>query len=378
MPSATTSAKGPAGKRPAASTVRVALDATPLSVPLAGIGRYTAELSRHLAEARPDAEVVLLSDQPFRAPQGPPNLRADPRPARGLERRWWSAGLPLRLRRMQATLFHGTDYAVPLLGSVPAVLTIHDLSPLRFPDWLPQSARRIARRLPRMAARARAVVVPSERVKEEVVETLRLPPAGVFVTPLAAAPCFRPQPRRTRVGSPYILFAGAIEPRKNLPGLLRAFTRLARPELRLVLAGPQAWGWQQVMATIAALGLQWQVTVAGQVSDPELAALYAGAALFVYPSLYEGFGLPVVEAMACGVPVVTSRDTAAADVAGDAALLVDPRSEDQIAEAMRRVLDDAELAENLRRRGLARAAEFSWKRTAELTWQVYESALSRS
>ncbi len=357
--------------RPALS--HIALDATPLSVPLAGIGRYTAELARHLAAAHPESQVTLLSDQPFMEPAGPPNLHSDPRPARAWERRWWSVGLPLRLRRLRASLFHGTDFAVPFYASSPAVLTIHDLAPFRFPH-----NPRVARRLPGAARRARAIIVPSERMKQEVVAELRLPDDKVFVTPLAAASCFRPGSASVGRQRPYVLFVGTIEPRKNLVRLLNAFARLNWPDVKLVLAGRRAWGWEEVEARIHELGLQSRVEIAGHVPDEELADLYRGAAVFVYPSLYEGFGLPVLEAMACGAPVVTSKDTAPADVCGDAAWLVDPHSEEEIREAIEATLKNPTLAATLGRRGLARAAEFSWTRTAELTWQVYESALSGS
>ncbi len=352
------------------STLRIALDATPLTAPYTGICRYTAELARRMALARPEAEIVLLSDQKYEPISGLPNLRCDPRPARALEKRWWSVGLPLRLRKMKASLFHGTDFAVPLTGSTPAVVTIHDLAPFRAAEWrMPATAERKARRLPRAVARAKVILTPSECVRQEVIDQLGVPEDKVRVTPLASS--LHQVPGRS--SSPYILYAGPIEPRKNLVRLLRAFARLRGPE-RLVLAGGGGWGRDEVKAAVASLRLEARVTLTGAVLDDELAKLYSHCAVFVYVPLYEGFGLPVVEAMSCGAKVVTSRDTACAETAGDAALLVNPEDETEIASAIEAALKN----DDLRRNSMARSLQFSWAHTADLTWQAYEIALSRS
>jgi len=350
--------------------MRIALDGTPLSVPNSGIGRYTRELAAHLPLVRPDEEIVTLVD---------PNVAGG---GSVLERRWWSIGLPKRLKQAQAHLFHGTDFAVPLLGSTPSVLTIHDLSPLRAQEWnMPATAKRIARRLPRTIAHARAVVVPSERVRREVLERFRIPASKVLVTPLAASDVFKPPAGRCPLPKPThppcILFVGKREPRKNLSRLLRAFA--ASSKLRdqvMVLAGPPGPMEEQIQRDLRMLGLQSRVWTTGPCTEEALAELYGHARLVVFPSLYEGFGLPVLEAMACGAPVLTSRDTACAEVAGDAAYLVDPQSQEAIMAGMEAVLGDDDLAAALRRKGLDRAGHFSWKRTAELTWQAYEIALS--
>lgn len=350
--------------------MRIALDGTPLSVPQSGIGRYVRELAAHLPLVRPDAEVLTLAD---------PNVTGG---GSLLDRRWWSLGLPRRLKKDQAQLFHGTDFAVPLLGSTPSVLTIHDLSPFRAREWkMPATAKRIGRRLPRMIAHARAVVVPSERVRQEVLQSFRVTAGKVFVTPLAASAVFQPPSDRCPLPKPThppcILFVGKREPRKNLPRLLRAFA--ASGKLRdqvMVLAGTPGPIEAEIQGDIVALGLQSRVWISGPCSEEVLAALYGHARLVVYPSLYEGFGLPVLEAMACGAPVLTTRNTSCADVAGDAAFLVDADREDELTAGMESVLFDSDLAAALRRKGLERARQFSWKRTAELTWQAYESALS--
>jgi len=184
--------------------------------------------------------------------------------------------------------------------------------------------------------------------------------------------------REYSVETPYILYVGALESRKNLPRLLEAYTLLRQWSTgwRLVIVGARKWKSSPIFETVQRLQLESHVTFTGYVADEHLPALYAGADLFAFPSLYEGFGLPVLEAMACGTPVVTSNSSSLPEVAGDAALLVDPYNVDEIAAAMRRILEDTNLAQELRMHGLARAAQFTWERTARETIEVYEKVLA--
>jgi glycosyltransferase involved in cell wall biosynthesis len=208
----------------------------------------------------------------------------------------------------------------------------------------------------------------------------------VSVIPLAAGRHYRPLDeaeiypalKRHHIEFPYILYVGSIEPRKNLPRLLVAYAHLRRrgsTRWRLVVAGPRKWKSGPVYDAVARLELAEHVHFAGFVPEADLPALYNGADLFAFPSLYEGFGLPVLEAMACGTPVVTANTSSLPEVAGAAALLVDPSDVEEIAGALRRVLEDPALARDLRERGLARAAQFSWERTARATVAVYEKVL---
>jgi glycosyltransferase involved in cell wall biosynthesis len=198
-------------------------------------------------------------------------------------------------------------------------------------------------------------------------------PLGVDVLPVSDDDVTRVT-RQHGVTRPYVLFVGTVEPRKNLPRVVDAFARIGRPDVELVLVGPTGWN-EDVAPAVAALGARARAL--GFVPRHDLAPLYAGAAAFVYPSLREGFGLPVLEAMAQGTPVVTSAATSTAEVAGDAALLVDPFDVDAIAAAIDRALTDGEVARRLRDAGRARAAEFPWSRTAEMTLAVYREAVSR-
>jgi glycosyltransferase involved in cell wall biosynthesis len=213
-----------------------------------------------------------------------------------------------------------------------------------------------------------------------VVELLGIDPARISVTHLGVDARFRPPDpeeraaflQRQQLVRPYILAVGTLEPRKNLPGLLRAYARLA-PEVPhdLVLVGAEGWLTGEIHATLEKLRLGGRVRMTGFVADDDLPHWYGGADLFAFASLYEGFGLPVVEAMACGVPVVTSNVSSLPEVAGDAAVLVDPADVDAIADGLRRVLTDTDLARRLRHSGLKRAARFTWEQTAARTVAVY-------
>jgi glycosyltransferase involved in cell wall biosynthesis len=349
--------------------MRVAIDATPLTLSSGGLRRYTQELSVALAEYFPQDEFFLVSDQRFRMPHTAPiNLRRGGGPRDAAERRWWLWGLERELQRLEAGLFHGTDFAVPYVPRRPSVLTLHDLSPWMDAAWH-SDAGRVRQRTPLLIGLGLTtmIVTPSEAVRKQAIERFRLHPDRIRAIPHAAAGCFRPMPGPP--GPPYFLFAGTLEPRKNIPGLLAAWREVRRVHaVDLVLAGRRRPDFTQLSPEP---GLQ----IIGEVSDERLAELLAGTLAFVYPSLYEGFGLPVLEAMQCGACVIASRDPAITEVAGDAALLAGSHSE--LVRAMLDIAAHPEWAEPWRARGLRRAAEFSWRRTAQLTHEVYEEALGR-
>jgi len=336
--------------------MNVALDGTPLTVGLGGIARYTAELHRALSACFPADSFTLVSDQP------------DP-PASWLERRWWTVGVQRAMGRLGASLFHGADFAVPYLPLRPSVLTIHDLSPWKDPDWHCAAAR-VRRRTPFLVrlGLATMVITPSEAVRREAMERFRLAPSRVVATPLAAAPHFRPV--ETPRGA-YFLYVGALEPRKNLAMLVAAWREVKRShQVGLVIAGRRR-------ADFPALPEEPGLRLAGEVADDELPRLYSGALACVYPSLYEGFGLPVLEAMQCGAAVITSRDPAITETAAGAALEIDARDARGWVEALRLAASNPELLEELRALSLKRARQFSWERTARLTYEVYQEAMAR-
>ena len=265
------------------------------------------------------------------------------------------------------------------------MITIHDLLPLRYPELFPRVTVAHSRTSWKGAARRAArVITGSEHTKGELVELLGVEPARVAVTPYGVSPRFRTMDvdaawlrERFGIDRRYVLCVGTLEPRKNMVGALRAFREVARTvdDVLLVLVGGGGWRNAEFEAE---LGDRDRLCLTGHVSDEELARLYAGASCFLYPSLYEGFGLPVLEALASGTPVVTSDRASLPEVVGDAGLSVSPQDVDALADAVTRVLTDPDLAADLRRRGLARAALRTWDSCAAATVAVYSDVIGEA
>ncbi len=291
--------------------------------------------------------------------------------------------LPRLARQEKSSVLHVT-YAGPLSCSCPVVSTVHDVSYQAHPEWFSWRDRVVLRcGVGATLARGASVFTVSEYSKAEICRHYRLPAERIHVTLEAADPRFRVLPpnaaRRDRlvelgVRFPYVLAVGNLQPRKNLIRLVESFVRVRQgcsvPH-QLVLAGKAQWRESELFEVIRRAGLEKDVLLTGYVTDDELVSLYNAADVFVYPSLYEGFGLPVLEAMACGVPVVTSRTTSIPEVAGDAAVLVEPSSTEELSAALGRVLVDRAWNQELRAKGLRHAAIFSWEQTARLTWDGY-------
>ena len=352
--------------------MRVFLDGTPLAVPAGGIARYTAELSVALANEFPADEYWLVSDQPFSlAPPQPANLHCAGRKRGVFGRRWWSCGVAAAMLESSAELFHGTDFAVPYLPLRPSVLTLHDLSPWRDAAWQAASPR-VRRRTPFLIGLGLAtmIITPTEAIRREAIDKFRLHPSRIVSVPLAAAAHFRPAGPEP-APAPYFLYVGALEARKNISLLLEAWREVRRSHpVELVLAGRARPGFR---TPAPEPGLR----LLGETRDADLPALYSGAVAFLYPSLYEGFGLPVLEAMSCGTAVIASRDPAIAEVAGDGALLLEAGGAAPWVEAMKAVLSEPVRRTQLRERALRRSRDFSWARTARRTREVYLEARRR-
>jgi len=353
----------PAGK----NIVTIGLDATPLTVSTGGVARYTLELSRALATHFPEHDYWLLSDQPFAAADLP-RLHAGTGPRSIAERKWWLWGVQQEMTRRSIDLFHGTDFSVPYLPLRPSVMTLHDLSPWLERSWQPQASR-IRRRtaillrtvIPTM------VITPSETVRRAAIERFALSADRVVAVPLAASGEFHPV-EQAPSGTPYFLFVGTIEPRKNIARLIEAWREVRRSHrVDLVIAG-------RTRSDAAPIAPEAGLRLLGAVADHDLPALYSGALALVYPSLYEGFGLPVLEAMQCGALVITSRDPAIMEVAGDAALCLDVSDMKAIVAALSAVASRPQDFASMRDRARSRALEFSWKGTAQRTIEVYETA----
>jgi len=272
-----------------------------------------------------------------------------------------------------------------------SVVTLHDVIPLALPWAFPPRHRWVlTTAFARVRRQADLVIVPSTAAAEDVVRYLKMERERIIVIPMGCEPRFHPVVNPVRIAEVrqryalpdrYALFVGTLEPRKNIGTLLQAFARLRveRPpdDLKLVVAGGKGWGEVRFFATMETLEMREHVIFTGFVEDDDLPDLYRGAQMFVYPSLYEGFGLPILEAMACGVPVVTSSCSSLPEVAGNAALLTDPTRPDELAAAMSALVSDDALRAELRWKGIARAKNFTWEAVARQTLAVYRAVGGR-
>ncbi|NPA90073.1 MAG: glycosyltransferase family 4 protein [Chloroflexi bacterium] len=363
--------------------IRVLLDGRVISDHFPGIGRYTFHLALalhtlphihltvllnpHVQNTRfPPLQTLLPSEHILPLPGSPFDPTAQ-----------WR--IPLHLRGSSYHIYHSPYYLFPYLIPLPTVVTLHDTIPTRFPTYFPPLKRHLIRGLKYLATRkASHLITDSHATAEDVARFYRVPPERITRIPLAPAPHFRPQPParvehiRRKYGLPptYALYLGSTKPHKNVDLLLRVWEKSrgqwGNRQCPLVLAG---------LAQTAPDSLPEGVMTLGVVPEGDLPALYAGARVFLFPSLYEGFGLPVLEAMACGTPVLCTDIPVLAEVAGDAALRLPP-TEDAWSDAIARLCQDEEQYEVWRAKGLEQAARFSWERTAQATAEVYERVTS--
>lgn len=359
----------------------------------AGLGRYAESLARALAAAHADRIALFYNRERGIEPLA--GLTALPtrtvalgyKPWRMLV--WGGQLSPLAFNRLlpDAELFHATEHLLPPFRGIPTVLTVHDL----IFRHLPEHHKRLNRwylnlTLPLYCRRASHIIAVSEATRADISAAYRVPPEKITVIYEAAAPDFRPQsPERVaavrvrhHLPERYLLFVSTIEPRKNLTRLLHAWEPLylAGAAPPLVLVGKRGWLEGDFFAALEASPARAGVLRTGYILDEDLPALYAGATAFVFPSLYEGFGLPPLEAMACGTPVICANTSSLPEVVGDAALGFDPRDVEAIREAVRQVAQDAPLRDELRARGLRRAAQFSWEQAARETYALYQKLLT--
>jgi glycosyltransferase involved in cell wall biosynthesis len=370
--------------------VRIAIDARKLRD--YGIGTYIRNLLRHLSRLDHTTEYVLLCrpiDSDAAALLGD-NFRivTEKAPAYSLREQ---VRIPLALRRERANLFHAPHYVLPPLTPCRSVVTIHDCIHLRFPQYLPSRIGYAYARGSLWAATHQAdrVLTVSEASKRDILHYFRIPDQKIVVIPNAIDERYNEAPaaediervkERYQLNDPFVLYAGNIKPHKNLERLIEAFHMFRRHEfehVKLLIIGDEISKYATLRRTVHRLKLHKHVRFFGFVPDQTLAALYRLAAVFVFPSLYEGFGLPPLEAMASGAPVITSNVSSLPEVVGDAALLIDPYDPEAIADAMRRVLSDDVLRVQLRERGLVRARHFSWDRSIRRVHEIYEEVLAR-
>lgn len=372
--------------------MKIAIDYSAAATQRAGIGRYTRSLIRALAAQDAINQYALyvprdgrILDDVRAFPQNFKLVRA-PLNERYMVALWQRAQVPLSVELFTGTsdVFYSPDFVLPPTRARKKFLTIHDLSFKRVPATaMPQLKWYLDGAVPRSVARADLILADSDATRKDLIELYHTPPDRVQTLYSGYDPMFHPvtaenELARVRTAyqlqKPFILHVGTIEPRKNLARLIQAFSQLrCKDEIELVIAGGRGWMYDEIYAAPEKFGVSKAVRFLGFTPDADLPALYSLAALVAYPSLYEGFGLPVLEAMACGAAVVTSNNSSLPEVAGDAALLIDAYDPEAIAWAMSRFLDDTQWRGIMQQKGLEQAKKFSWRKSADQLRRAFEA-----
>jgi len=377
--------------------MRIAIDYTPAVHQRAGIGRYTRGLVKALARLDTENQYTLLvlgrTGAHFTPAKLPANFKLHfvPISDRWATVIWYRLNLPIPVDffTSRTDLFHGPSFTLPP-SFTPSILTVHDLSFLRYPPGAhPALLSWLTKAVPRSLQRARHVLADSESTRADLIELLDVPADQITVIGAGVEERFQPvtDPEilanvraRYQLPNHFVLSVSTLEPRKNFTGLITAFNQLvatadesSTADLQLVIAGGKGWLYDDVFAAARASPLRERIHFTGYVDDADLPALYSLATLFAFPSHYEGFGIPVLEAMACGTPVVCADNSSLPEVAGDAAVLVEATDTDALVDAMRQLLIDISLRERLVQRGYAQAREFTWEKAARRLLTVYHT-----
>ena len=360
--------------------MRIGIDTQALAGKKSGLGIYTDQLVSHLKQIDRQNEYVLLVNRRKFGERTYDRLV------------WENFSLAGEARKEHVGILHTPAFSVPFVkGNWRSVVTIHDLIGIIFPGHLSFPSRCYwAHWLPFVNRRSERIIVDSNCTKQDVIKYLKVDPQKIRVVHLAASDRFKKSKTSDEIqmvcaqygiSRPYLLYVGNIEPRKNLVRVLKAFSELKKKrniEHQLVLAGSRTWRYPILDHLIQEYGLSKSIKCLNYIDDEALISLYNGTELLVFPSLYEGFGMPILEAMQCGVPVLTSKLSSIPEVAGDAAYYVDPYRAEEIEDGIWAVLSDKALSESLRQKGFVQAAKFSWKLTAEKTLAVYEELKAES
>lgn len=369
--------------------MRIAFDGTTLRPYRTGVGYYSEHLLQHLLAEAPEDEFVVVSNRPVcTAVPLPDCAQVFEKYRFSVRNVWMQTLLPVTLRAVRPDVAHFTNSIAPLVKHAPTVVTIHDMTLDLFPHLHPLRKQVLTRPLVALAAHtADAIITVSHSARRDILRLTGVPASRVHVIYEAASPAFHPiedgallESVRCRYGlaDRVILYVGTIEPRKNLPRLIEAYARLRRSgdlPHQLVCVGPYGWGYQEVRQRIEALNLEEAVHLTGYVPFADLAPLYNLSEIFVFPSLYEGFGLPVIEAMACGTPVIAGHNSSLSEIADGTVEVVDPLQTEAIAEALLCLSHNPDRRRELGQQGLLRAQEFSWSRAARETLDVYREVV---
>jgi glycosyltransferase involved in cell wall biosynthesis len=355
----------------------------------AGIHQYIAQILGNLPAPEDDLEYLLFSRAINALPPNRPDFlkRSSRWPTnhRLIRILWEQLALPKQAANERLSVLHGMAFVTPYRSSCPTVVTVYDLSFVHFPDRFSSLQRLyLASQTKRSCRQSRRVITISESTKRDVHAIYGVPAGKIDVVKPGVDRRFRPlgaveiDAFRQRTGVPhrFLLHVGTLQPRKNLPLLLEAYEQLALADVKLVLVGGMGWMYDEIFALVEARGLEDRVLFTGYVPDADLPLWYNAAELMVLPSLHEGFGMPAVEAMACGTPVVAADSSSIPEVTGTAAILFDPASPSQLADRMATVLFDGELSARMRQRGIEQASRFSWQRAGSETVAVYRKVLS--
>ncbi len=379
---------------------RIGIDVTAAVTQGGGIGRYTRELVKALvqSECSGDYDYVFFTARPDRdLPVSDPLPRGDnityrqaPVSQAWLYRLWHRLRIPvpIQVTTGKLDLFHSPDFVLPaVLGPIPKLLTVHDLSFIRYPEaFTPALVRYLNQAVPRSIERASCILADSKATKKDLIDYWQVPAEKVSVLYSGVSNSFKPitdkrKLKETRIkyslgDEPYILGVGTLQPRKNYSLLVRAFKKIAQQyPHNLFIAGGKGWLYEEMMTEVDQLGLNHRVRFLGFVADDDLPGLYSQAALFVFPSLYEGFGLPLLEAMACGVPVITSNASSLPEVVGDAAVTLPPENMEAWSETILALMADSSRRTALVVAGFLQARRFTWNRAAKQLMSVYEELL---
>jgi len=370
--------------------MRIGIDARSILKQRTGVGNYTFNLIKHLSRLDGENRYVLFYSHHLNVKSVIPEMekrnfenRFIRFPNKLLNFMWATVKWPKIDRFVgKVDVYHSPTFCLNALARGRSLFTIHDLNFLAYPRFAIRSGRwHYAFKIKSYAEEADAIIAVSRSTKAEILKYLKVPEEKIQVIYEGCSPAFRPLPRdeskrkireKYNIPGDFILYVGTLEPRKNLKGLIQAYHRSrAREDFLLVLAGGKGWKYKHIFRLVSQLDLKDKVIFTGYVPDSDLPALYSSASLFVYPSFYEGFGLPPLEAMACGIPVIVSRTTSLPEVVGDAGVYVDPMEVEQISTAIDTVLADAQLRHTLQKRGLKRAKLFTWEKTARETLKLY-------
>jgi len=363
--------------------MRIAIDGTILTRSLTGVGIYTLRLVQELARL-PETEIFVMAQDELECGFDAKNVQVIIEPAMNfhffIQRR-----IPGLIEKYNIDVLHGPNFYLPIKKNAPAVLTVHDLSAQLFPKQHSIKHRISQKMLGPSLKRADRIIAVSRSTAEDLAQLFPSTTSKIEVVYNGLEKRFTPCSRsetdeilaRYNLPERFILFVGTLEPRKNIRRLICAFSQITErfPTIKLIVAGGKGWLFDDIFELVRKKGLRDRIQFIGYVENEDLPALYSAAEVFCYPSLYEGFGLPPLEAAACGTPVVTSNISSMPEVMDDAALFVDPLDIDSIYEAILTILEDKNLAASLTKKGLNRAKEFSWEETAIKTLAIYRSLL---